>query len=321
MTSLLGADLLILTEGGRDRGLGHVMRCSAYAEAWRQAGGQVRWIVDGDEAVRAASPADADVELRDWRTSPDVAGAQAVLVDSYALSPTGRAMIAERAAIPVFLEDAGRDLYPRGLVVDARLSAVPGPRAEWLCGPRWQALRMPFVGAALRPPSGQIRRVLVMMGGTDPRALSARMAMAVRVALPSAVIEVAGQATGLPADVAAHGLLDATALARLMRDSDLAVSAAGQSVSELAAIGVPTVLVQVADNQAPNMVDWPKAAGFIAAGTWDHPGIDQHVTDAVSALASPAIRQAVSQSARGIVDGRGGERLVERIANLLASEA
>ncbi len=39
---------------------------------------------------------------------------------------------------------------------------------------------------------------------------------------------------------------------------DIAISAAGQTLFELARIGVPTYAVQVAENQTLNMLSWKK---------------------------------------------------------------
>ena len=44
--------LHIYTEGDLRRGLGHLVRCMAYACAWRQRGGEVTWVVDGDDHAR-----------------------------------------------------------------------------------------------------------------------------------------------------------------------------------------------------------------------------------------------------------------------------
>ena len=51
----MNLSLLILTEGDRSRGLGHVTRCSAYAEGWLTRGGAVHWRLDGDDTARSVA--------------------------------------------------------------------------------------------------------------------------------------------------------------------------------------------------------------------------------------------------------------------------
>ncbi|MDQ7082427.1 MAG: glycosyltransferase [Aquificota bacterium] len=50
----------------------------------------------------------------------------------------------------------------------------------------------------------------------------------------------------------------------LMLDADIAISAGGQTLYELARVGVPTIAVAVAENQMWNVSEWQEA-GFIEA--------------------------------------------------------
>ena len=63
-----------------------------------------------------------------------------------------------------------------------------------------------------------------------------------------------------------------------MGQVDLAVSAAGQTLYELAQMGVPTIAIQVADNQKDNIEGWLKAGFIHFAGEWDDAKLVENLT-------------------------------------------
>lgn len=308
--------LVILTEGDAARGLGHVVRCSAYGQGWRARGGEVRWILDGDDRAAGVAAETGPVRRQPWQSGPlpDIAPDEVALVDSYALSQDLAEGVLGRAHQTVFIDDLGCLAYPGGLVVSPAVQrADRAGAAEWLMGPRWQPLRPAFRTVPKRlAVSDEVRRVLVILGGTDVRSLSARVVSVVRRVLPEAAIDVLGPALAEPG-VTGYLDCDAAAVARLMAQADLAISAGGQTIFELAACGTPTVMIAVAANQAANLALWPSLAGFEAAGAWDDPDLDQQIVRAVMALAPSARRAGITARAQRAVDGGGVDRLLDRL--------
>ncbi len=107
-----------------------------------------------------------------------------------------------------------------------------------------------------------------------------------------------------------------TDMAGLMRECDLAVAAAGTMLTECAAIGLPAVFYQVADNQKFNVEFWNKTGGMHFAGD---------VTDGAAAKKREVVdkifrevRLILSDGSRlhemrsalfEVTDGRGAERI------------
>lgn len=322
---LSGSSLTVLTEGDQSRGLGHVVRCLAHAEVWHAAGAEVHWQLDGDARARnlivEAMPDAADrivtgpwssatVPLADFPT--DV-----VLVDSYALTPSLARAIARKAEQAIFIDDVQALAYPPGYVLHPAPDLAPRQpdEARWLTGPVWQALRRPFREAPEpAQPKAEIENVLVLMGGTDASGRGPAVASQVARLLPRAEVRLVG-ATSSAFGPAWQGIgsLSAEALADEMKAADLAVSAAGQSVFELAALGVPTVMLGVAKNQIPNLEAWPGRAGFRNAGMVDHPDFDARLSRALAAMALPGTRSEVAYRAWTQVDGLGAIRLIHSL--------
>lgn len=310
--------LLILTEGGRVRGLGHVVRCRAYAEGWIQRGGGVGWRLDGDAAARSVAAPTGPVVMGPWLDRiGDLPSADLVIVDSYRLTATLAEAVAARFRSAVFIDDLQNLTYPAAVVVHPTPDPAPvtPDRAQWLVGPSWQPLRSAFWDLPSRVPARDtIERVLVTLGGGDTPSLAGEVAGWLKRMLPEARIDlVAGQAAvATGPDVAVHRDLSAQAMAALMQDADLAVSAAGTTTFELARCGTPSLLVGIADNQAANLRYWPDACGFLSLGRPDA-GLAARLSVGVEALGSRQVRARVSARATALVDGRGVARLFEHL--------
>tara|TARA_R110002124_G_scaffold55108_1_gene156037 strand:+ start:4996 stop:5982 length:987 start_codon:yes stop_codon:yes gene_type:complete len=313
--------LVIFTEGGRSRGLGHVSRCSAYARYRMAQGGRVLWMLDGDERATAMTADCGEVRIGPWQDDPaglpDLRPEVAIL-DSYTVSAAVVAAVADQATTPVFIDDLQRLTYPRGLVVHPALDPAPlnPDGAEWLTGPTWQPLRPAFWSVAMRGPVRPVvERVLVTLGGTDLQDLGAAIVGQVAAAFPGARIDwVTGDGSPSPRPgVVVHRGLSDQAMADLMLEADLAVSAAGTTTFELARCGVPTVLLGVADNQQSNLDHWPDLCGFIGAGRRDAVDRDRRIRAGLDRLRDPRLRRTITDRAEATMDGQGVRRLFERL--------
>ena len=97
---------------------------------------------------------------------------------------------------------------------------------------------------------------------------------------------------------------------RIMLKSDIAISAGGQTLYELARIGVPTIGIGVAKNQRRNLDNWKKY-GFLGFSGWhDNEHLMQELEKEINRLEKPDIRKNRSKSGRLAVDGCGQFRIV-----------
>lgn len=98
-----------------------------------------------------------------------------------------------------------------------------------------------------------------------------------------------------------------------MLAADVAVSAAGQTLYELARCGCPTLLFGVADNQRRHMTYWPETGAGRGVGWWDDPALEANILDGLRTL-SLEDRIAMSQAGPRLVDGQGIRRLLTEVA-------
>ncbi|MBN2839422.1 MAG: hypothetical protein JXP37_00485 [Coriobacteriia bacterium] len=298
----------ILTEAGPSIGLGHLARCVALYDALEALGCTCELVVAGEAPVHVVG--ERCVRITEWRTpaaaTEALAGADIAVVDSYLAPPEVYAVVAEMAEAAAYLDDTARLAYPRGFVVNGnpQAGALAWPddmEAVPLLGVGYQLLRSEFADIAPRTLRAEVQRVLVVSGGTDAAGAREAFAAAAHGAYTDAEIDV------VVTPRTAAELRDAMLVA------DVAVSAAGQTLYELAATGTPTVAVTVAENQVAQARAFERAGAVVLAGAWGEPGTIEAVVGALAGLADPVRRAAYSAAARALVDGGGAERVATRL--------
>lgn len=300
--------LWIFSEGDQARGLGHLNRCSAYAAAWRQQGGTVHWVVDGDERARTLL-VEESVSWSNWqqqRTSPQQAVA---IVDSYSASLATLESIAAGFLRVLYLDDTDRLTYPKGLVIHACPGAGGNQSgmATWRRGPSWQPLRPPFWSVPARlQVSAHIERILLIMGGTDIHDLLPGLVTWLHRHHPDTELNVVNREPNSHlSECRQHHNLDARQMADLMCHCDIAISAAGQVTYELARCGLPGVLIGVADNQRRQLAGWCGPDAFVSAGWWHDSALLSRLEQGLAELSAPAERTRRSHCLQQIMTGNG----------------
>lgn len=327
---------LIRCDGGGALGMGHVVRCLAVADHWRERlGWGVAFAMLGPEPGIAAVEAAGFPVLRGagdeaaWLTAlveqrhPD-----ALLVDVRTdLDAAALAALRGRSCVAV-LDDGS----PRRLAADlAFYPPVPqverldwsGMTGERLVGWEWLALRRQFCGAA-PAHANPTPVVLVSMGGSDPAGLTLQACDALD-ALAGDFAPVLVLGTDFRHEAALQARLAQARrtwrieravadMAGLMATADLALVAYGGTAHELAAVGVPALYLCLSEDHADS------AAGCAAAGFGESLGLARDIAPAAIAarvaalLADPERRRRMAERGRAAIDGCGGERIARRIA-------
>jgi len=338
---------LILCEGDATRGLGHLYRCLAFHEGLVGRGLRPLWFVDGDAlAARFAVEHGLNTVQGPWQ-SPALPGlparAVAAICDSYTTDEATCAALAARVGHVLFIDDEARLDYPRGTVLnpspqarqrtprpdDPEVLRGGGPGRALLSGFRYQPLRAVFRPDAPRTFLDKPRAVLVLLGGTDPRGLTPLAAAAVRTVFPEAALTVIvarpelhaayrERLLALQADV--RGAQTAESLRALMCSADLAVTAGGQTIFEVARLGLPTIAIEVATNQHAQLTAMATAGALSVAGEHTDPELISRLLDALRGLAAPDPRAAMSARASALIDGRGVERVLDALLGTPAEE-
>lgn len=190
-----------------------------------------------------------------------------------------------------------------------------------LRGPAYLPLSPHVAALAAREPArrGSRLKLNVCFGGSDPtdetakalRALAALDGIDADVVIgPSARVDPAlmKEAALLP-HVALHLAPSQEALAGLLLEADIALGAGGVMLWERLHLGVPSLVVSVADNQRPQIEAMAATGAIRFVG--EHAGVTaETIAQAVTECAADASgRRTMAATGRKLVDGRGAIRI------------
>ena len=336
--STMGPRLILRADAGHHLGSGHVMRLAALAEAALDAGGAARLLIGGEPAASVAALVarglDAVPLAGDDAATLRAAGeleADAIVLDGphFDRGWVGELVASGRAVAS--LDDRGLAPLPTDVIINpgfgAEALADHYPAAtRLLLGRRHHLLRREF--RALRhggaPLSARVRRVLVTMGGSDPVGATAR----VLAAVPGRDLElvvVLGPGfrdhRSLSAPIAAarargHRVVlveNPPSPAEVLAACDVAISAAGGTLAELAYLGRPTYAVAIVDDQIA-LAARQLAAGLVAGGQPLTTLTNETLTaDLDALLADGRLRATLAASSAATIDGRGPARILSAL--------
>jgi spore coat polysaccharide biosynthesis protein SpsF len=326
--------VVLRCDGGPAIGLGHLSRCFALGEALRERHGAGICV-----ALPEPGPAAAMAEAAGFRTEVRPSGlpdetwledlcvrlrADALVLD--APSGPGRAAINRwggQGLLTAVIDDVSERRLGAALAFYPpvpQLSRLDwsGARGTHFTGWPWVILRRGFEPRP-RAPAGGPPRVLVAMGGSDPKGLTLLALEAFqRLEVPCEPVFLLGPAFMHGAEFQARIAADAGrfTIARapsdvpgLMASCELAVATFGVTAYELAAVGVPALHLCLNDDAAESARCLESIGAARSLGVADHVSPDQ-LAQAVGALLVDApARARMAEAGPRVLDGRGAERI------------
>jgi UDP-2,4-diacetamido-2,4,6-trideoxy-beta-L-altropyranose hydrolase len=276
---------------------------------------------------------DADAQTT-FEIIRDLGGADWLVVDHYALDADWEERLRPICRRILVIDDLADRFHDCDLLLDQNLRdgnpyriRLPAA-AQILLGPRYALLREEFRVAhpTVRPRSGRISRVMVFFGGSDPTGETFKALEALRMLNTTGLhidvvvgasnperVRVEALCCTLPG-VVYHCQVDN--MAYLMSQADLAIGAAGASSWERLAVGLPAIVVAVADNQLGIMQQLHESELAIGLGS----AKDVSVRDMTMAigwcLQNPEIMQQMSARGPSTVDGAGARKVVLEMEKL-----
>jgi len=260
------------------------------------------------EAIRASLEAHgATTELVE--AAPGLRGTL-VVVDSYRVRADERSIVAERGLVAI--DDLCRDLDV-DLVVDPNPAALPAehPRARRaLTGAKYAIVDPQLSTLEPADPTRDPRRVLVTMGASTTGANA--VAAEVRSLVPDEidVSVVVGPWTHEPVTADIRVVSTISGLGPELAQSDVVVTAGGVTMFESLALGRPTIVVVIADNQRRQAEGAASVGAALLSSTADA------AHTAAGLLRDVDRRQELSRTASALIDGKGADRIAAAIAEL-----
>ena len=332
--------VLIRVDGNHQIGTGHIMRCLSLADAHREQGREITFAtaelyfqqlieMRGYSCTVLGTVYDRmEEELPVFLPIIERERPELVILDSYFVTP--QYMEAVKRTVPLlYTDDLNLFDYPVDIVVNYNIYGpdVPYPQNKmYLLGPQYAPLRKEFQGVSQRNTKDRVENVLVSTGGTDPYHVALHCAEYLREHLPrenmifhlvlGAMNQDAAELERIAEELPFIRLhRQITNMCSLMLQCDAAISAAGTTLYELCACGLPTVTYILADNQIQGAQMFQKAGLMPCAGDIREDACFlERLFELLNSLADDfAQRQRIAEQMQGAVDGRGAARLAEAV--------
>lgn len=260
-----------------------------------------------------------DNEVVDW-----------LVVDHYALDHRWEQALRPHCQNLMVIDDLADRRHDCDVLLDQNLGRSPQDydgllklHTATFIGPQYALLRPEF--AQLRSHSlarrnqPQLKHLLITMGGVDKDNATSIVLQALKTChlpLGLRITVVMGPHAPYLADVKVEALqmpwptevlVGVNAMAQLMTDSDLCIGAAGSTSWERCCVGLPTLLLVLAENQLPGAQALEKAGAALVVGSAQNVSqvFEKHMQSGASAQL-----KCMTLAAASVSDGLGVERIV-----------
>jgi UDP-2,4-diacetamido-2,4,6-trideoxy-beta-L-altropyranose hydrolase len=344
MSTAYERPLILRADANARIGSGHLIRSFALAQTWRSIGGRAMLVSTGTANNLPRTIHSGDVELAFVPNAyPDTTDISAMLqfireyrdawvcCDGYNFDAGYTQLLANEARGVVVIDDtASQPSYRADIIVNQNIFS---DRLEYNCdrntkllrGPRYALLRPEFLRWGNAPRKGHTRakHLFVTMGGGDPDNQTLKVIRSLRrVQVPDVEVKVlvgrnnshlnqlrneTANARGI------HLVLDPPDIPSLMAWADIAISAGGSTCWELCFMGVPTILITLANNQTGVTTGLAESHAAIHLGHFHDVTEDLLARAVAELLEDSGKREELSSNARALVDGRGALRVCHTV--------
>ena len=344
-------NILIRADASTYIGTGHIMRCLALAQAWQDQGGRAIFILSNKSPALEARLLSEQMLIlhlsvevgsdEDAHQTVDFAyqfAAKWVVVDGYHFGAKYQKAIKNFGNSLLFFDDCGHaNYYYADLVLNQNISAHQDlyinrePYTKLLLGTDYTLLRKEFCQWLQwhRKINLVASKILVTLGGSDPDNVTLKVIQALQLVNSDnlEVIVVVGGSNPhyekLQTEVAKSRILitlqqNVTNMPELMAWADIAIAAGGSTNWELAFMGLPSLVITVADNQKDITAKLDRQGVIINLGWHQNVTIEGLSLAIQDLIGDRPHRETMSKKGQQLVDGNGAKRVVSAMVSMLA---
>lgn len=281
--------------------------------------GYGHWLGGGWEADADATVAALSARRPDW-----------MIVDHYAIDERWERRVRPHCHSLAVIDDlADRDhdcdlLLDQNAGAEERYAGRVNDSCHLMLGPRYALLQPQYaeLHAHPRKRGTEIRRVLVYFGGADAKDVTG-MAVDALLALdrPDIAVDVVVEPThprarSLAERVAGHANFTVhgrlPTLAPLILAADLAIGAGGATTWDRCCLGLPTLVITIADNQTAAAAELHRQGLVRWLGHHSHVN-SEALREELRRVLGEEITDTWSKRCSELVDGRGASRVVDEL--------
>ncbi len=345
-----------IVHGNEQTGMGHIMRSISLAQAFQLRGHMVTFFSKFEPGIFLLQKADMQVcripaePLAErqgfFYGSPEelerditairkriIKKSDVLIVDSYNVSSSFFESLRELTNCLVYIDDLNLFPYPIDILVNGTASAFDMgyenvQSAQLLLGTEYNQVRKEFSGLSPKEMNGGIADLLITTGNGDPCHMTEKIL---------GIIMKTEQFSGFRYHVIVGGgfekdiWFDPNVVNReqvmlydnpsnmweIMMKCDIAVSAGGSTLYELAACGVPTIVFAYADNQLLHIKALEREGMLKYLGYYNDLQEERLVKYIYYLMENPDARKKMITKQQALVDGNGCSRIVKKIESFI----
>jgi UDP-2,4-diacetamido-2,4,6-trideoxy-beta-L-altropyranose hydrolase len=337
--------LIIRADASTRIGTGHLMRCLALAQAWKDAGHKTVFATacQNEDLLHRLRDEEFGIHLLarsypdagDWDYTKNILAAYPgawVVLDGYHFDDVYQRQVKELGHRLLVVDDmAHLKHYYADILLNQNLHAQQlqyscEPYTRLLLGTRYVLLRREFLVWKdwKREVPEVARRVLLTLGGADPenhtlkviQALAGAEVAGLEVTIVMGAsnphMETIGRAIG-DSPISVRTAENPEDMGRVIKWADVAIAAAGVTTWELLFMGTPALFLALADNQESVGLSVSKAGAGLYLGHANAVSRDDICAKLENVANNRALRKDMSAKGRALVDGSGTVRVVNAI--------
>lgn len=324
--------LTVLTDGGKEIGFGHITRCIALSKAFEKKGFEIEFVVYGDSSVK--SILNYKTNIFNWHKDHKklftfLRSNTLLLVDSLSVLDELLLELEQKNSLIFIDDEKRRNIINKGFVLDWTILSDEReyflPRKKnvvYLLGSRYTPLREEFYSVKTKKIIKNVESIMVTFGGSDVRNLTPKILSFLTQNYPNIVKNViigAGfqnlKEIKQIADMNTNLILNADAkrVVDVMLKSDICIGSGGQTLYELAYIGVPTIGILLVENAKDDTLGW-RDVGFLEyIGRYDDIKLLTNLKTAINKIMNKNIRKKLQRSAQNYIFSNGADLIVEAV--------
>ena len=345
----MGQKLFIRADATTAIGVGHIMRCIALAQAWQEKGGSVtflshcenevlrrRILREGFGLISVDHPGGGIEDLKQTISLLENSRKDGdnlwVVLDGYGFGPDYQESIREAGNRLMVIDDYNHlPHYHADVLLNQNLNADQltyscEQYTRLLLGTRYGLLRSEFLNWIdyKREIPEIAHKLLITLGGADPRNQTLKIVRAIQQLKLKRLETIVLIGPANPHMQALQSVIKQSKfpmqlisnpdnMPELMAWADLAISASGSTVIEMLFMGLPALVIILADNQRAVAEGLDEEGAVVNLG-WYEDIAATDVTKALLSLAGAADqRTEMSQRGRELVDGKGNDRVLSEL--------
>lgn len=312
--------ILILTEAGENIGLGHLSRALGMSDGFEN--------IDILCYVKGELELPKNIENFNWHENslaPFAKDHGTVVFDSYLVSKVKEREIKDLFKKVVAIDDCNRTVYDADLIINPNIYGdkidYSNQKAKTVGGKNYIILRDDLIENKKPKVIGFAKNLLITVGGNDDKNILEKLIEGFQEEFIK-IFVLAGSSyeklSELYSDTNVEILKRQTPkeLAELYGRSDIAITAAGVTMSELAFSGVPFVAIKTGNDQRRNIEAFKNAGMISRVLKAEDRDLIPLLKEEIERLKDEAVRKDLSFKGQCLIPAKGAGNILDEIINM-----